>query len=98
MPALKTNGQFSNGESEMKTYDFTLVLSEPVELDEVLADRLFEAGCDDGTPGSCGTVVSIDFSREAADLETAIRSAIANAASAGCVVAQVKIDAAAVAV
>lgn len=82
----------------MKTYDFTLVLTEPTELDEELAERLFEAGCDDGSPGSCGGVVSIDFSREASDLESAIRSAIANAVSAGCVVAQVKIDATAVAV
>lgn len=77
----------------MTTYDFTLVLSEPTELDEDLAERLFGAGCDDGTPGSCGNVVSIDFSREATDLETAIRSAIANAVAAGCVVERVQIDA-----
>ena len=76
----------------MKTYDFTLVLGDSIELDDDLADRLFAAGCNDGTPGaSCG-VTTIDFSREASDLESAIRSAIANVAKAGCTVNRVQID------
>jgi hypothetical protein len=77
----------------MVTYDFTLVLSEPIELTDDLADKLFAAGCDDATPSISQGTIAIDFSREAADLESAIRSAIANVSSAGCVVERVEIDA-----
>jgi hypothetical protein len=77
----------------MKTYDFTLILSSPSELTEELADKLFAVGCDDGTPSSCEGQLSIDFSRDASDLESSIRSAIAAASSAGCVVDRVQIAA-----
>lgn len=77
----------------MTKYEFTLVLEEPLELTEDIADRLFEAGCDDGTPGVCDSVFSIDFHREANSLEEAIRSAIANVKSAGYEVERVEIEA-----
>jgi hypothetical protein len=77
----------------MTIYDFTLVLSGSPELTEDLADKLFAAGCDDGTPSTCEGILSIDFSREATDLESAIRSAIADVTSAGCVVDRVQIAA-----
>ena len=67
----------------------TLVLVGSPALTDELADRLYEAGCDDGTPGSCDGVVSIDFHREAASLEEAIRSAVANVRAAGCEVSSV---------
>ena len=62
----------------MRIYDFTLVLSAGIELTEELSEALFVAGCDDGSPGSCEGVVTIDFHREAETLEAAIRSAIAD--------------------
>jgi hypothetical protein len=74
-------------------YDFTLILKDAPELTENLADALFAAGCEDGTPGMCAGVTLIDFHREAASLEMAIRSAVANASAAGCVVSRVEIDA-----
>ncbi len=77
----------------MKLYEFTLILSPGTELTEDLAEALFEAGCDDGSPGSCEAVVSIDFHREAACLEDAIRSAVADVQKAGCAVARVEIEA-----
>jgi hypothetical protein len=77
----------------MNTYEFTVILRGPDELTDELADKLYSAGCDDGTISSCDGVVSIDFGREASDLESAIRSAIANVTSAGCVVARAEIDA-----
>jgi hypothetical protein len=77
----------------MKLYEFTLILSPPAELTEDLAEALFEAGCDDGSPGSCEGVVSVDFHREAACLEDAIRSAVADVQKAGCAVARVEIEA-----
>jgi hypothetical protein len=43
-----------------KKCEFTLVLKGSPELTEEIADQLFEAGCDDGTPGTCDGVFSID--------------------------------------
>lgn len=77
----------------MTKYDFTLVLSGDAELTDDLADRLFAAGCDDGSPGMCGGIVSIDFHRTADSFESAIRSAIANVVLAGCTVVRVESDA-----
>jgi hypothetical protein len=73
-------------------YDFTVVLKDAPELTEELADKLFAAGCDDGSPGMCAGTTSIDFHRDASSLEEAIRSAVANVSAAGCVVARVEID------
>ncbi len=77
----------------MTKYDFTIVLAGEVELTDDIADRLYAAGCDDGSPGMCQGVVSIDFHREGDSLQSAIRSAIANVNAAGCTVARVEIDA-----
>lgn len=77
----------------MKKYDFTLVLSGALELTEDFAEALFEAGCDDGTPGTSDGVFMIDFHREANSLEEAIQSAISNVKSAGRDVARVEIEA-----
>ena len=81
----------------MAKYEFTLILSGSPELTEEAADRLFEAGCDDGTPGTSNGVFSIDFHRQAPSLEEAIRSAIANVKLAGYEVERVEIEAEAVA-
>jgi hypothetical protein len=77
----------------MIIYEFTVVLKDSPELSEELADRLFAAGCDDGTPGMCCGATTIDFHRTAASLEDAIRSAVADVNAAGCVAAHVEIDA-----
>ena len=81
----------------MNKYDFTLILAESLELTDGIADALFAAGCDDGTPGTCHGVFSIDFHREGISLEEAIRSAIADVKTAGYEVARVEIEAEAVA-
>ena len=80
----------------MTKYEFTLVLKDPVELSEEVADKLFEAGCADGTPGTCNGVFSVDFHRKATSLEEAIRSAAANVKAAGYELERVEIDAQAV--
>ena len=79
----------------MNKYEFSLILKGSPELTEEIADELFEAGCDDGTPGTCNRVFSIDFHREADSLEAAINSAIKNVKSAGYDVERVQIEAAA---
>jgi hypothetical protein len=80
----------------MAKYEFTLILKGSPELTDGFADALFAAGCNDASPGTCNGVFSIDFHREAASLEEAIRSAITNVAAAGCDVDRVEIAAAAV--
>ena len=77
----------------MTKYEFTLILKGARELTEEIADQLYDAGCDDGTPGTCNGVFSIDFHREADSLESALRSAIANVKSAGYEVERVEIHA-----
>jgi hypothetical protein len=77
----------------MTKYEFTLILKGAWELTEEIADKLFDAGCDDGTPGTCNGVFSIDFHREAHSLESALRSAIAQVKSAGYEVERVEINA-----
>ncbi len=77
----------------MNKYEFSLVLKGSPELTEELADQLFAAGCDDGTPGTSGGIFSIDFHREGASLEAAINSAMRNVKSAGYEVERVEIEA-----
>ena len=81
----------------MTTYEFTLVLSGSIELTEEVADKLYAAGCDDGSPGICNGLFSIDFSRPARSLEEALRSAIENVKSAGYQVERIEMEAEAVA-
>jgi len=76
----------------MNKYEFTLLLKGSPELTEEIADELFAAGCDDGTPGTCNGVFSIDFHRKAPSLEEAIRSAIADVKSAGYQVERVELQ------
>lgn len=77
----------------MAKYEFTLILKGSHDLTEEIADRLFEAGCDDGSPGTCAGEFCIDFHRTARTLEEAIHSAIANVKSAGYDVDRVEIQA-----
>jgi len=80
----------------MHKYDFTLILATSLAMTDDVADALFAAGCDDGTPGTCNGVFSIDFHREAVTLEEAIRSAIENVRTAGYEVTRVEMEAEAV--
>ena len=80
----------------MTKYAFKIILRGELELTENIADDLYAAGCDDGTPGTCDRVFSIDFHRHADSLELAIQSAIASVKSAGYDVDRVEIDAEAV--
>jgi hypothetical protein len=78
----------------MKMYEFDIVLRDVAEVTEDQADALFAAGCDDGTPASCNGLTWIHFDREAASLEEAIRSAVAQVRAAGLAVSKIELDAA----
>jgi hypothetical protein len=64
----------------MKEHEFTLILN--AEPDEGQADALYRVFCD-GTIATIAGVPQIHFHREAASLEDAIRSAIAEVRRAG---------------
>jgi hypothetical protein len=69
-----------------------VVLAGLQEVSDDLAEALFEAGCDDGSPWSSQGVAAVGFDREAESFEQAVRSAIADVQKAGCHVAWVKIE------
>lgn len=74
----------------MSVYEFQVILADISSVSAELADSLYEAGCDDGTPFSSGGIAAIGFSREAASLEQAVRSAIEDIGRAGLSVARVE--------
>ena len=67
----------------MNEFNFSLVLSGEHEHDDVLANALFEAGCDDATPWSHGPTVSVVFARTADSLTAAMSTAVADVRRAG---------------
>jgi hypothetical protein len=76
----------------MKTYEFDVVLNDVSEVTDEQADGLFAAGCDDATPAACDGVAWIHFDREAASLEEAIATAVAQVQAAGFRVSKVELD------
>ncbi len=76
----------------MKTYAFTIVLDGASEMTTEVIDALFEAGCDDGSLGSSGGALSIDFDREAPSLAEAIASAIRDIDRSGSGVTPVRVE------
>lgn len=76
----------------MKSYDFKLVLSNVVDIDDAEGNRLFTAGCDDVTIVSRDGNVFVRFTRESASLEQAINSAAADVVRAGFRVDHVEVE------
>jgi hypothetical protein len=66
-----------------REFDFTLVLKDVSELTFELADRIFEAGCDDATVSQRSCRIFLRFSRAAGSMQDAITSAIADLRHAG---------------
>lgn len=63
-------------------YEFTLKLHTK-QFDEDIANKLFEAGCDDALFSADSTGVYLDFNREALSPYEAVESAIADVKRAG---------------
>lgn len=72
-------------------YEFSLVLSASDVSDEE-ADKLYEAGCDDGSIVSRGDVTTVQFDRQAPTLDEALASAIRDVENAGFQVSRVEIE------
>lgn len=76
-----------------RVHDFTVTLSGISELTAEVADRLYEAGCDDASPYSEGPTVHLTFHREAESIGDAVGSAMKDVGRAGYRVAHVEIEA-----
>lgn len=72
-------------------YQISLILTAHDVTDEQ-ADRLFEAGCDDGSILSRNDTTMVQFDRDASTLDEALTSAIRDVEGAGFQVARVEID------
>ena len=81
-----------NGGGSRRVFGFTVYPAGSVELTDELCDRLFEAGCDDASPGVTAGVMDIPFDREAASLEDAVRTAVQQVRSIGLEVDRIEID------
>ena len=71
---------------------FTLHLRGVDVMTEELANRIYEAGCDDSSPSSSNGRVEICFDRESGTLQEAIRSAVTDVGKAGLTIDRVEID------
>ncbi|MEX0716904.1 MAG: hypothetical protein WD066_09965 [Planctomycetaceae bacterium] len=74
----------------MTTFEFILKLDIEQFSDEEI-ERLYEAGCDDGLPGSVGGVAEILFGREAESFGEAVSSAMRDVGRSGVAAAIVSI-------
>ncbi len=75
------------------TYAFDVILAGIEEMTDDIAEALFVAGCDDCVPCSRDGIAYAGFDREAASLDEAVRSAVADVQKAGQKVAWVRIHA-----
>ena len=78
----------------MEVYEFTLYLTGPDIMDDVVLGALFEAGCDDATFGTSNGRQQAFFAREAPTFGDAVGSAIRTVESTvpGLMVVQVARD------
>lgn len=72
-------------------YEFTLILED--DLTDEMANRLYEAGCDDATIGRQGGRTMAMFDREGRSYESAVSTAVRDVNKAGYKVLSVERDA-----
>ena len=73
-------------------HSFTLILDGITDLTPEVTDRLFEPGCDDGTPWRRDQTVGIDFDREAPTLAEAVNTAVRDVRRAGIGATVVRVE------
>lgn len=82
----------ADNDSVVAIFSFTVILAGLDDICDDLANRLFEAGCDDASLGCCDGVVSLEFDREASSLAEAIGTTVRDITAAGCLPAQISLD------
>ncbi|HET6883923.1 MAG TPA: hypothetical protein VFI31_27460 [Pirellulales bacterium] len=80
----------ANNDSAVATFAFTIILDGLDDINEDLANRLFEAGCDDAMLGCCDGVVSLEFDRDSDSLGEAVKTALRDIQAAGCSPAEIR--------
>ena len=75
-----------------RVFEFMCTIEIPGEFTIEMADRLYEAGCDDATFGTSNGVHFGTFHREADSLGDAIGSAVRDVERAGLSVARIEIE------
>ena len=75
-----------------REHDFALILGGIEQPDEVIAEALCAAGCDDATLAYQRGVATLDFARTAPTMRVAVMSAIRNVHAAGIGVYVVRVD------
>lgn len=80
-----------NAERHCSAHEFTLVLAGIDALSPEAADALYQC-FDDGTAGSTGGIVTIEFHREAESLRESVLTAIADVERAGFQVQRVETE------
>jgi hypothetical protein len=73
-------------------YNFTLIIGGTQEISDAIADQLYEAGCDDCTPGQHAGAPYVVFDRESTSIEHAVTSAIKAVNKVGLDVVHVEPD------
>ena len=75
----------------MSHYSFTLEV-DGIDLDSRYEDALYAAGCDDALVAVVNDRLTIDFDREAFNLDAAIGSAVRNVLDAGGRITSVRVE------
>lgn len=75
----------------MSHYSFTLEV-DGIDLNSRYEDALYEAGCDDALVAVVNDRLTIDFDREALNLDAAIGSAVRNVLDAGGRIISVRVE------
>lgn len=89
----------------MTTWEFRIWFSDSTDIkpsdptEELIewSNRLYEAGCDDSSPGTFEGRAHTDFHRDAETLNAAIRTAVADVHKAGLTIDRIEIPTEAVA-
>ena len=76
----------------MSKFDFSLVLSNVDPDDDLLEDRLYQAGCDDALVNVIRGNVVLDFTREAKNFTHAVVSACLDVQKTGATIAHLEPD------
>jgi 8-oxo-dGTP pyrophosphatase MutT (NUDIX family) len=74
------------------TWEFEVVLALDELPDDATLDIIHQAGCDDGMVALQNGVVSICFAREAADLRSAVESAVVDVRKTGIPVSRIQVE------
>lgn len=72
-------------------YEFSIVLKQ-ADVNDEIADKLYESGCDDASLLTSAGVTKLQFDRDAVNLDEALATAVQSVEGLGLTVARVEIE------